>query len=81
MYLHNRNTGNDFYDLVKANRHRFPSGVVHSFTGSKEEIQQIVELDLFVGINGCSLKTKENLEILHHIPLNRIMLETDSPYC
>lgn len=32
MYLHNRNTGNDFYDLVRANRKRFPAGIVHSFT-------------------------------------------------
>ena len=56
MYLHNRNTGNDFYDIVKKNRNRFSTGVVHSFTGTLEEIKQIVELDLYIGINGCSLK-------------------------
>jgi TatD DNase family protein len=42
MYLHNRNTGNDFYDMVKKNRHRFPGGVVHSFTGTKEEVDKII---------------------------------------
>lgn len=61
MYLHNRNTGNDFYDLVKQNRKRFSSGVVHSFTGTLEELKQILELDLYVGINGCSMKTQQNL--------------------
>ena len=81
MYLHNRNTGNDFFDIVKKNRHRFPSGVVHSFTGSIDEVKQIVELDLFIGINGCSMKTQENLDALKTIPVDRIMLETDSPYC
>ena len=35
MYLHNRNTGSDFYDIVEKNRHMFSTGVVHSFTGSK----------------------------------------------
>jgi TatD DNase family protein len=58
MYLHNRNTGDDFYDIVRKNRDRFSTGIVHSFTGGIEEIKQIVELDLYIGINGCSFKTQ-----------------------
>jgi TatD DNase family protein len=57
MYLHNRNTGNDFYDIVRKNRDRFSTGCVHSFTGTEEELKQILELDLYIGVNGCSLKT------------------------
>jgi TatD DNase family protein len=38
MYLHNRNTGDDFFKIVKENRHKFKSGVVHSFTGTDEEL-------------------------------------------
>ena len=81
MYLHNRNTGGDFVQMVKEHRHKFSSAVVHSFTGNLEEAKQIIDLDLYIGINGCSLKTKENLEVVKEIPLEKLMLETDCPYC
>lgn len=81
MFLHNRNTRGDFGRIIKENRHRFTTGVVHSFTGTLEEMQSYVALDLYIGINGCSLKTDENIRVASAIPLDRIMLETDCPYC
>ncbi|OMJ16985.1 putative deoxyribonuclease TATDN1 [Smittium culicis] len=81
MFLHNRNTGTDFVTMIKQNRHRFTSGVVHSFTGSLEEMLELVNLDLYIGINGCSLKTEDNLAVAKQIPENRLMIETDCPYC
>lgn len=56
-------------------------GVVHSFTGTADELRELLSLGLFVGVNGCSLKTAENLEVVRQIPLHRIMLETDAPWC
>ena len=81
MYLHSRATGDEFASIIRANRHRFPTGVVHSFTGDLNELEQLVEMGLFIGVNGCSMKTEENCEVVKAIPLDRLMIETDCPYC
>jgi len=54
---------------------------VHSFSNDLPELEEILSLGMYIGVNGCSLKTNENLEVAKHIPLDRLMVETDSPYC
>ncbi|EGC29715.1 hypothetical protein DICPUDRAFT_42477 [Dictyostelium purpureum] len=81
LFLHLRNAAQDFIDIVKRNRSKFKYGVVHSFTGTEDELKQLLELDLYIGINGCSLKTEENLSVAAKIPIERLLIETDSPYC
>lgn len=76
MYLHSRNCKEDFVRIVKENRHKFSSACVHSYTGDADELKQLLALDLYVGVNGCSLKTQENIEVMKLIPLNRLMLES-----
>jgi TatD DNase family protein len=56
---------------------------VHSFTGTAEEVDQLLTLhpQVYIGINGCSLKTIDNCNAMSVVPLQRIMLETDAPWC
>ncbi|KAG0066248.1 TatD DNase [Linnemannia elongata] len=81
MFLHDRNTGGDFAKIITENRSRFKDGVVHSFTGTQEELKTYIDLGLYISLNGCSLKTEENLKAVAQVPLDRLMIETDGPWC
>jgi TatD DNase family protein len=81
MYLHNRNTDEDFINIIKENRNKFNKGIVHSFTGNENEMNNFLNLNLYIGLTGTSFKTKENIEVAKKIPLDKLIIETDAPYC
>ncbi|KAF2142376.1 uncharacterized protein K452DRAFT_286799 [Aplosporella prunicola CBS 121167] len=82
LFLHSRAAAEDFERLLGARLPKLPKGgLVHSFTGTVEEMQRLVALGLHVGVNGCSLKTEENVEVVRQIPLDRLQIETDGPWC
>ncbi|KAF8986279.1 TatD DNase [Entomortierella lignicola] len=81
MFLHDRNTSGDFASIISENRHRFKDGVVHSFTGTMEDLKFYLDLGLYISINGCSMKSEENLKVTASVPLDRLMIETDGPWC
>ena len=76
MFIHSRSCGKDTIEILK-NYPLKAGGVVHSFDGSLEEAIQICDLPgMFVGINGCSLKTQENLQVVKELPLQNILVES-----
>lgn len=85
MFLHDRHpeAHADFVRLLREAGFdsTWPGGVAHSFTGTVEEMEQLLDLGLYIGINGCSMKTAANLDVVKAIPLDRLMLETDAPWC
>lgn len=82
LFLHSRAAAEDFVRLLRERLDALPKrGVVHSFTGTIAEMQELVDMGFDIGINGCSLKTEENLEVAKLVPLERLQLETDGPWC
>lgn len=56
-------------------------GVFHCFTGSKEQAEKLVSLGFYLGIGGVATFKKAGMEnVIPYIPMDRIVLETDSPY-
>lgn len=85
LFLHMRSACADFIDIITPFIERGDiirgNGVVHSFTGTKEELQKVLDLGFYIGVNGCSLKSDENLEVARLIPREKLMIETDAPWC
>lgn len=57
-------------------------GVLHSFSGQQHHAQEVIEsTTLYIGIGGALTYKNSTLpKVLAHVPLDRILLETDSPY-
>lgn len=59
LFLHSRAASEDFERLLKVKLEQLPKrGLVHSFTGTLEEMQRLVELGFDIGVNGCSMKSE-----------------------
>ncbi|KAL6242603.1 hypothetical protein RBB50_010249 [Rhinocladiella similis] len=82
LFLHSRACSEDFERILSARLQRLPKrGLVHSFTGTVSEMESLLKLGFDIGINGCSMKTEENLEAVKVVPLDRLQIETDGPWC
>ena len=83
VFLHQRDAFEPFVEMLGAVRHRLAGGVAHCFTGGIEELEPLLELDLYIGITGwlCDERRGGALrEAAAHIPMDRLLIETDAPY-
>jgi TatD DNase family protein len=83
VYLHERDAFSQQVSLLEKYAHKLKNGVIHCFTGSPEQLQVYLDLGLYVGVTGwvCDPERGESLrQAATTLPLNRLLLETDSPY-
>ncbi len=83
VFMHERDAHGRFVEILKPLRQRIGQAVLHCFTGTAEELDAYLDLGLHVGITGWICDERRGLhlrELAARIPLERLMLETDSPY-
>ena len=84
MILHVRDAHEDALRILKHHPARKLGGVIHCFYAGKEIAQQYLELGYHIGIGGSVLQQEERAadlwEAVRHIPLERILIETDAPF-
>jgi TatD DNase family protein len=81
IVIHARDSFNEIFSILDNHKGAGLKGVFHSFTGGLAEVEKITEYDFFFGINGIVTFKNSGLDkIVAEIPINRILLETDSPY-
>jgi TatD DNase family protein len=81
VIIHCRESFDVIMEALNAIPGPLPTGIFHSFTGSAEQAQKIIDLNFLIGINGViTYKNSKLDEVITNIPLENIVLETDSPY-
>lgn len=83
LFLHERDAGDSMISLLKQYQSRLPRTVIHCFTGSRQSLEQYIDMGLYIGITGwiCDERRgKELAEMVHLIPDDRLMIETDAPF-
>ncbi len=82
LSIHSRNAFDELHKCMCRCKCNELTGVFHCFSGTTDELEVLMKMDGFMfGIGGVVTYKKSTLpEVLPHIPLERIVLETDSPY-
>ncbi|MDY6983652.1 MAG: TatD family hydrolase, partial [Pseudomonadota bacterium] len=83
VFLHQRDAHERFIGILKEQRDKLTRGVVHCFTGTRDELHAYLDLDMYIGITGWICDERRGLElqqIVKDIPADRLLLETDAPY-
>ena len=83
LFLHQRNSHDDFIKILRKYSQDINKSVVHCFTGTHLQLEDYLELGCYIGVTGWICDEKRNIELrktIKDIPLSKLMIETDCPY-
>eukprot|EP00967_Tisochrysis_lutea_P140390 scaffold256444_cov32-Tisochrysis_lutea.AAC.1 len=82
LFLHSRDASSDMESACRCYPEALAEGaVIHSFDGDEATLETLLKLGIDIGLNGCSLRTQQGFEVAAKVPLDRLHLETDAPWC
>ena len=79
--IHSREAFSDTLEILKAHK-PLHGGVMHCYSGSVENLKEIINLNLYIGLDGpvTFSNAKTPKEVAAEIPLDKLVVETDCPY-
>lgn len=83
LFMHQRDAHQMFLDVIKSYSTKIKAGVVHCFTGTRQELEDYLELGFYIGITGWICDERRGLavrELTALIPDDKLLIETDAPY-
>jgi len=81
VILHCRESMGDVISCVKPFASKGVSGIFHCFSGTLEEAKEVIDMGFYIGIGGTFTYKKSELpQIIREIGIEKVVLETDSPY-
>ena len=81
IVIHTRNSFDETFEVLERKKHPRLRGIFHCFSGDKAQALRAIELGFSLGIGGVvTFKNGKIDQFLSEIPLEKIVLETDSPY-
>lgn len=85
LFIHERDAHTSLIDILEQFLDQLPFTVIHCFTGSRQELQKYISMGFYIGLTGYLWKDKSEDGIRKSledglIPLDRLLLESDSPF-
>jgi len=83
IIVHTRNAEKETYEILKKEKKNLNlKTLIHCFSGSKDFVKKLLDLDCYISISGIVTfkNTLELEEAVDFMPLNKLLVETDSPY-
>lgn len=80
VIIHSRDATEETLEIIQRSKVR--KGVIHAFSGSSEIAQIYEDMGFYIGVGGVVTfkNAKKLVEVVEKTPIERILLETDSPY-
>ncbi len=80
--IHSRDAAQDTYDILKSNQQYLSKGIMHCYSYSLEMANKFIDLGFYISLAGplTYKNSKEQKRVATHVPLARLLVETDSPY-
>ncbi|UHO37349.1 TatD family hydrolase [Chryseobacterium capnotolerans] len=81
IVIHTRESFDETFEVLERKKHPKLRGIFHCFSGNLEQAQHAIDLNFILGIGGVvTFKNGKIDQFLNEVPLDKIVLETDSPY-